>query len=446
MALSGLDIYKLLAKTNCRKCGYPTCLAFAMQLAKKAVSIDSCPHVNDEARAVLQEASMPPVRMVVVGSGERKLEIGEETVMFRHEEKFRRPCGIGLIIDDSSSDAAITAQAAALEKMSFERVGQVLKPDLVALRQTSNAQRFVGAVKTLIASTALPLAIMPKDADSLKVALEIAHARLPLVYRATAQNVKEYGALCSQYKVPLVVSAPDAHSLASLTVELKTMGAPDLVLEVDTTVLKDRLKDFTLMRRSALKKNVRSVGFPTIALIEREDAYDAALEAATYVVKYAGIVLMKRFDPALLLSLLTLRQNIYSDPQKPLQVEPKMYAVGEVNEKSPVLITTNFSLSYYTVLAEVEASRIPAYIMSVDTEGMSVLTAWAAEKFTPDRLSAAISSFGVTDKVNHKTVILPGYVAMLSGELEEQSGWKVVVGPKEAAQLPAFLKKLKDSE
>lgn len=445
MALSGLDIYKLLAKTNCRKCGYPTCLAFAMQLAKKAVSIDSCPFVNAEARVILQEASMPAVRMVVVGSGDRKLEIGEETVMFRHEEKFRRPCGIGLVIDDSSSDAAIARQAGDFEQMSFERVGQVLRPDLVALRQTSDTQRFLGALKSLLASTSMPLVLMPRDAASLKASLDIACERRPLVYRATARTVKEFGALCVQYKVPLVVSAPDAHALAALTVELKTAGVSDLVLEVDTAALKDRLKDFTLMRRSALKKSVRSVGFPTIAVIESDDSYAAALQASTYVAKYAGIVLLKRIDEPLLFSLLTLRQNIYSDPQKPLQVEPKMYAVGDATNTSPVLITTNFSLSYYTVLAEVEASKVGAYIMSVDTEGMSVLTAWAAEKFTPERLSTAIKAFGVADKVNHKTVVLPGYVAMLSGELEEQSGWKVVVGPKEAAQLPSFLKKLKDA-
>lgn len=443
MALSGLDIYKLLAKTNCRKCGHPTCLAFAMQLAKKAASIDACPVITDEARAILQEASMPPVKLVTVGAGDRRLDIGDETVMFRHEEKFRHPCGVGLIIEDSSTDAQILHAVSMVENMSFERVGQVLRPDLIALRQTGNLEKFIAALKTLMKGTALPLVLMPNDATALSAALEIAHASRPLVYKATARNAKEYGALAARHHVPLVASAPDAQALAALTAELKSAGVSDMVLEVGTDALRQQLAQLTLMRRSALKKSARAVGFPSIVVVGDNDPYGAALHAATSVAKYGGIVLLKQFDEALIFSLLTLRQNIYSDPQKPLQVEPKMYAIGDADEKSPVLITTNFSLSYYTVLGEVEASRIPAYIMSVDTEGMSVLTAWAAEKFTPDRLTAAINAFGVQDKVSHKTVIIPGYVALLSGELEEQSGWKVVVGPKEAAQIPSFLKNLK---
>jgi acetyl-CoA decarbonylase/synthase complex subunit gamma len=383
--------------------------------------------------------------MVTIGTGERTLIIGDETVMFRHEEKFRHPCGIGVIIDDSSDDARIRRAAGLVSEMKFERVGQVLMPDLIAVRQTADVGRFASVLREVSKFSAVPLVVMPKDAAALEQALEAVGASRPLVYRATHDNLREFGALCAQYKVPLVVSAPDAASLAELTVHAKTHATADLVLEVDRASMKDRLADVTLMRRSALKKGMRSVGFPVITVVAGDDLHEIAVSAATAIAKYSAIVLLNRFDPSLLLTLLTLRQNMYSDPQKPLQVEPKLYAIGDVSDQSPVLVTTNFSLSYYTVLGEVEASRIPAYIMSVNTEGMSVLTAWAAEKFTPQQVSAAIESSGVKKAVRHNTVILPGYVAMLSGELEEQSGCRVLVGPKEAAQIPGYLKKLRNS-
>lgn len=442
MALSGLDIYKLLPKTNCRECGFATCLAFAMQLAKKAASLDKCPYLSEEARRVLEASSLPPIKLVCIGEGESKLEIGNETVMFRHEEKFHHPCGIGFIIEDNLDDATIKQKLLKANGLKFERVGQQLTVNLVAVRQNSNAKRFVEAINLSFNNTSLALVLMSDDAAALRQALQISSSLRPLIYAATKDNKLEFAKLAQEFKVPLCVYEPDLEAMANLTTELNNQGVVDLILDTGKKAIPEKIWDLTQTRRQALKRSNRSLGYPAITIIEEEDPYEKAIEAATYIAKYAGIVLIKDIQPWQALALLTLRQNIYSDPQKPLQIEPKVYAVGAVSDKSPVLVTTNFSLTYYTVLGEVEASKIPSYIISVDTEGMSVLTGWAAEKFTPDKIVESMNKFAIKDLVAHTRLIIPGYVAVMSGDLEEKSGWQVVVGPKEAAGIPSFLKNL----
>jgi acetyl-CoA decarbonylase/synthase complex subunit gamma len=442
MALSGLDIYKLLPKTNCRECGFVTCLAFAMQLAKRAVSIDKCPYLTEEAKKILEASSLPPIKLVSIGVGDNKLEVGNETVLFRHEEKFHHPCGLGFIIEDTLSDLEIKQRLEKINKLKFERVGQELNVNLVAIRQNKDKKRFIEATKIILNNSNLVPVLMSEDLEALKEALEIAKDRKPLIYHATGDNISEISKLAKEFGVSLVVSAPDLETLSKLTQELNNQGAGDLILDTGTKPIKDKIWDLTQIRRQALKKSNRSLGYPTLVIIDNDAPYEEAMEAATYISKYASIILMKGIESWQALSLLTLRQNIYTDPQKPLQIEPKLYPVGQANDKSPVLVTTNFSLTYYTVLGEVEASKVPSYIISVDTEGMSVLTGWAAEKFTPDKITESINKFGVKDKVSHTRLVIPGYVAVMSGDLEEKSGWQVVVGPKEAAGIPSFLKNL----
>jgi acetyl-CoA decarbonylase/synthase complex subunit gamma len=442
MALSGLDIYKLLAKTNCKECGFATCLAFAMQIAKKALSIDKCPYLGAEAKAALETASLPPIRPVVIGMENNKLEVGNETVMFRHEEKFRNPCGLGFIIDDNLGDSQIKQSLEKINVLKFERVGQLLNVNLVAVKQNGDGKRFVEVVRQVAENTKLGLVLMSEDSAALKEALAISRERRPLIYGADSENLTNLAQLAKEFQVPLVARAKDLDGLSVLTQELSKQGLADLVLDTGTKKIKDKLWDLTQIRRLALKKSIRSLGYPCLVIVETEDSYAEALEAGTYILKYASIVLVRGFQNWQALSLLTLRQNIYTDPQKPLQIEPKVYKIGAVDEKSPLLVTTNFSLTYYTVLGEVEASKVPSYIMSVDTEGMSVLTAWAAEKFTPEKISDSLDKFAVKDLVAHKRLIIPGYVAVMSGDLEEQSGWQVRVGPKEAAGIPSFLKNL----
>lgn len=442
MALSGLDIYKLLPKTNCKECGFATCLAFAMQLAKKAVSIDKCPYLSDESKRALEASALPPIKLISIGAGDLKLEVGNETVMFRHEEKFHRPCGIGFIIDDTQADAEIKNRLEKINKLKFERVGQQLRVNLVALRQKGTAGRFIEALKLVYANTELALVLMAGDAEALKEALVLTKDKKPLVYRATKENLAQFAAVAAEFKVPLVVSSADLEGVSALTAELNSRGVADLVIDTGSKSIPQKLWDLTRIRRQALKKSNRALGYPVLVIVEEDDPYEEALVAATYIAKYAAIVLIKGIEAWQVLSLLTLRQNIYTDPQKPLQIEPKLYPVGQVTDKSPVLVTTNFSLSYYTVLSEVEASKVPSYILSVDTEGMSVLTAWAAEKFTPAKIAGSLKKSGVKEAVSHDRIVIPGYVAVISGELEDESGCKIIVGPKEAAGIPSFLKNL----
>ena len=443
MGLSGLDIYKLLPKTNCRECGFATCLAFAMQLAKKAAGIDKCPYLTTEVKAKLEAQALPPIKLITIGSGDRRLEIGNETVMFRHEEKFYRPTGIGFILDDNLADNEIKARIEKINQLKFERVGQSLEVNLVAIRQNNSSTRFIDTVKLVSAATPLGLVLMSNDLQALKGGLEILKGRNPLIYHATKENLNETGRLAKEHKVPLVAYAEDLEGVSGLTTALASQGLTDLIIETGKKSISEKIWDLTQSRRLALKKSDRSLGYPSLAVIKQDDPYAEVQEAASYISKYAGIVLIKGIEAWQVLALLTLRQNIYTDPQKPLQIEPKLYPIGQVNDKSPVLVTTNFSLSYYTVMGEVEASKIPAYIVSVDTEGMSVLTAWAAEKFTPHKIAESLNKFGVKDAVSHKQLVIPGYVAVMSGELQDESGFEVIVGPKEAAGIPAFLKNFK---
>jgi acetyl-CoA decarbonylase/synthase complex subunit gamma len=442
MALSGLEIYKLLPKTNCKECGFPTCLAFAMQIAAKKVELAKCPHVSEEAKKALESASRPPIRLVTIGTGENKLEIGNETVMFRHEQTFYHPAGIGFLIEDTAPD--IDGKIAKINKLHFERVGQQIGVDLIALKCSSGKlDTFLGMLKKVLGSSKLNLILISEDAALMKAAAAAAKERRPLIYAATKENLEAMAKIAKENSVPLAVRADSLDGLAELTQNATAQGVEDLVLDSANKELTQKISELTQIRRLALKKTYRPLGYPAIAFTTSTDPYQEITEAAAYIAKYAGIVIMKNVEPYEVLPLLTVRQNIYTDPQKPLQVEPKIYEVGQVTDKSPVLVTTNFSLTYYTVEAEVEGSRVPSYIISSHSEGLSVLTAWAAEKFTAESITKSINESGIKDKVSHQEIIIPGYVAVLSGKLEEESGWKVKVGPKEASGIPSYLKSIK---
>ena len=444
MALSGLDIYKLLPKTNCRECGFPTCLAFAMQIAAKKVSLSKCPHVTDQAKKALESASRPPIRLVTIGSGEQKLEVGNETVMFRHEETFYHPTGIGFLIEDTQDASQIDERIAKINKLKFERVGQQISVDLIAIKCSSGKKEtFQEVVRKVLSKSELNPILMSEDPEVIKAVAPLTKERRPLIYAATKDNVEPMLKLAKEFSLPLAVKGNSLEELSDLVQKITAQGVEDLVLDSGSKHLSQKINELTQIRRLALKKTYRPLGYPTIAITSTQDPYQEVTEAATYVAKYASIVIMKGVESWEVLPLLTVRQNIYTDPQKPLQVESKVYEIGQVNDKSPVLVTTNFSLTYYTVEAEVEGSRIPSYIISSYSEGLSVLTAWAAEKFTAETITKSLNECGIKDKVSHQEIIIPGYVAVLSGKLEEDSGWKVKVGPKEASGIPSFLKALK---
>ena len=324
MALSGLDIYKLLPKTNCRECGFVTCLAFAMQLAKKAVAVDKCPYLGEESKKILQSASQPPIKLISFGYGDNKSEVGNETVLFRHEEKFHHPCAIGFIIEDALSDSQVKKKLEKINSLKFERVGQELKVNIIAVRQSKDAQRFLVVVKLVSQNSPLALMLMSQDQQALEKALEITKDKKPLVYPADVQDLAGVSQLCLKFKVPLVVSTVEPDKAANLVVELHNRGIEELAIEVSGKSISERLWNLTQIRRQALKKKNRALGYPALVIVDREDPYLEAAEAATYIAKYAGIILLRGIESWEVLSLLTLRQNIYTDPQKPLQIEPKL--------------------------------------------------------------------------------------------------------------------------
>ena len=439
MALTGLDIYKQLPKTNCKECGSPTCLAFAMKIAAKQVALDQCPHVSEEAKAALGSASQPPVRSVAIGRGENKIEIGNETVLFRHEETFHHETAVAIRIKESDPEADRKIERA--NQLHFERVGMEIGVNLLALEggagEPGNYASFVAAAA---AKTGLGLILIGNNPAGLKAALEKIKDRQPLLYPADRNNFREMAALARESGCPLGVKGAGVEETADLSLKIKGLGVENLVLDTTPSDLKTAVIDQTVIRRQALKKNFRPLGYPTIAFTSGKSEFSDALEASVFVAKYVSIVVTGIDRPEFLLPLLTARQNIYTDPQKPIQVEPKLYTVGEPDKSSPVMVTTNFSLTYFTVEGEVDASRIPAYIVVVNTEGTSVLTSWAADKFNPKVITKALNDYRITERVNHKNLIIPGYVAVISGKLEDESGWKVLVGPREASGIPKYLK------
>jgi len=444
MALTGLDIYKKLPQTNCGECGVPTCLAFAMKLAAGGANLDSCPHVSQEAKDALSEASAPPMREVTIGRGDNTLKIGGEQVLFRHEKTFFNPCGFALVIDDAMDAGDVDSRLDALNNMRFERVGFELKIDLAALRCSSgDKSAFASLVEKVKGACNLPLVIMTEDADIMSAALGLCGAEKPLMAWAAADNFQDMTDLAEKYKCPLVVRGASLEELSQLTNQISKSGVQDLVLDSGARDLSNTLENLVMMRRAALKKKFRPLGYPTIAFpcLETGDEMLEAVHAAVYVIKYGGIIVMESLAPWKALPLFVLRQNIYTDPQRPMQVKEGFYDFASPDESAPVLVTTNFSLTYYIVSSEIEASKRPARLGIVDAEGLSTLTAWAAGKFTAEKIAAFIKNSGIEDRVKHRKVVIPGYVAQIKGELEEElEGWEVQVGPREASELSGFLK------
>jgi len=440
MALTGLEIYKLLPKKNCGECGPPTCLAFAMSLAAGKAALDACPYVSDAAKEALGSASAPPIRLVKIGAGEKTVELGDETVLFRHDKTFFHPTGIAFLVEDSLNETELTQKLNEINALEFNRVGLHYEVDMVAIRQTGDADRFKLAVKKVAAGTRLALVLITEDIEAAGQALEVCKDKKPLLYGATESNYSGMVELAKKYNVPLGVKAENIFKLSDLVEKITALGHKELVLDSGARSTSQVLADLTQMRRAAIKKKFRPFGYPTVAFTSLEDPMEEIIQAQVYISKYASMIVLKTTAKHLVLPLLTWRQNLYTDPQKPIQVESKIYEVGNVTADSPVYLTTNFSLTYFSIESEVEGSKVPAYIIPVDTDGTSVLTAWAAGKFSAEKIAEVINSIGIADKVKHREVILPGYVAVLSGKLEEKSGWKVIVGPREAAGIAAFAK------
>ena len=442
MALSGIQIYKLLPQTNCKDCGFPTCLAFAMKLAAKQVELSSCKHIKPEAKAQLAESSEPPVRLVTLKANGVEVKVGNEVVLFRHEKTFYNKPGVFLRVRDQEDAATLQAKVTAADGYVTNYVGMDLKLDGIAVQGSGSPEAFAKAVSDVRAISKRPLILIHRNPEAMAAGLRLLAGETPLIHAASAENWQAMGALAKQHNAALVVTAPTVDGLADLTAKLKEMGVNDMVLDPQANTLGKSLTVNTQIRRLALRKNFRPLGYPIITFPgDCPDAGSEAVLAAHSISKYAGFVVIDRLDAEMIYPLLVMRENIFTDPQKPIQVLPGVYEINNPKPDSPVLVTTNFSITYFSVANEVESSGLPAWLVVTDAEGMSVLTAWAAGKFDAERIAKAIKTYDVASKINRKRIVIPGQVAVLSGELEEElSGWEIRVGPREAVDLPGFMK------
>lgn len=444
MALTGIQIFKLLPKTNCKECGVPTCLAFAMNLASGKAELDACPYVSDDARAQLAEASAPPIRPVAVGKGVRAAKTGGETVLFRHEKTFFNPTMFAGIITSDTSEDDVCAKVNAWNALQYERVGLNLRPELVALKDVNgDGVAFASLAKIIAEKSEFNLVLMSESADVIEGAVKTAGFKRPLIYAATMDTADAFGKIALDNDLPLAIKSDSVDGLIALSDKLTGMGLKDLVLDSGAREIKQALEDQVAMRRAALKDANRSLGFPTITF-PCEMATNIATEgliASMFVAKYGGIVVMSDLTTEVIFPLLLERLNIFTDPQRPMTVEEGIFEIGTPDENSPVLVTTNFALTYFIVSGEIEASKVSSWLLIKDAEGLSVLTAWAAGKFGGDDVGLFVKKSGIMDKVKHTEVIIPGYAAAIAGDVEEElPGWTVTVGPREAAHLAGFLK------
>ena len=447
MGLTGIQIFKLLPKTNCGECGVPTCLAFAMNLAAGKAELDSCPYVSDEAREQLAEASAPPIRPVAIGAGPRAFKVGGETVMFRHEKTFYNPTGLAALIPSDMDADALDKKLKIWNAFQYERVGLNLRPELAALKDVNgDAAAFAAVAKKIAEESEFGLVLMSEKPDVIKAAIDVCAFKKPLIYAATSDNADEMGNLAKESGLPLAVKAENMDDLIALSDKLTGMGLKDLVLDSGAREMKALFQDQVVIRRAPLKAGNKSLGFPTITF-PCEMADNLATEsliAAMLIAKYAGIVVLSDFEGESLFPLLLERLNIFTDPQRPMTVTEGIYEIGSPDENSPVLITTNFSLTYFIVSGEIEGSRVPSWLLIMDTEGLSVMTAWAAGKFSGDAVAMFVKKCGIADKVAHKKIIIPGYAAAISGEMEEDlPDWDILIGPRDASLLPKYLKDMK---
>jgi len=445
MALTGIEIFKKLPKTNCGECGVPTCLAFAMKLAAGQAELSACPYVSELAKAELAEASAPPIRPLVIGAGDQALKIGGETVMFRHEKRFVGPTGIAVLVSDKMSEGEVDSRLKKLKELQFERVGLKLQADLVAVKgESGDPAKFEALVKKVKEQLdGKGVVLMCEDPKVLSAGAKIMADRKPLLYAATKANADAMVQLAKEVSAPLAVKAGNLDELAELTAKLTAAGLKDLVLDSGARTTRKVLEDQIVIRRAALMKKFRPLGFPTITFPCEitDDPMKETLLAAMLVAKYAGIVVLSDFEGHSLFPLLVERMNIFTDPQRPMATSEGIYEINGPNENSPVLVTSNFSLTYFIVSGEIEGSRVPSWLLVKDTEGLSVMTAWAAGKFGAELIAPFVKKCGIAAKIKHRKLIIPGYAAVISGELEEElPDWKISIGPREAGHIPAYLK------
>ncbi len=448
MALTGIQILKMLPKKNCGECGIPTCLAFAMKVAAGQTEIAECPYVSDEVKEQIGEASAPPIRTVKIGGGEHLFTTGGETCLFRHEKRFENPTGIAVLVTTAMDEAAVAGRLERFKSLRYERVGVLLKADLVAVRDAKNeAASFTALVKKVLADCPdAKLILLSESPDHLAAAAKECGERKPLLFGATPDNAEAMAGVGQECGCPVGVKGKNVDETVEIAEKLLAAGLKDLVIDTGARTVKAAFEDNVVARRAAVKSKYKPLGFATITFPCEisDDPLLEAMVASVLIAKYAGIVVLSDLQGDTLFPLLLERLNIFTDPQRPMVVQEDVYPVNGPTEDSPVLLTCNFSLTYFIVSGEIEGSKVPSWLLIKDTEGLSVLTAWAAGKFGADMIAQFMKKSGIMEKVKHRELIIPGYLASMKGELEEElPEWKITIGPREAGHLPAFLKEWK---
>lgn len=443
MPISGSEIVKMLpGRKPCKDCGFPTCFAFAMKLATGGASLDKCPYLSPEVKAKLEDLLAPAIKLVTIGTGDNKVQVGNEEVIYRHEKTYIHPPGIGILISDTEEDARVDEKIKKVKELQFPWVGLTLKAELLALQfESGNKNQYLNLVKKA-AQSQLGLILISRDLEVLFAARDLCADQRPLLYPITKENIDQAIPRIKEKPTPLGVYGTGIEELIPLTQKLKEAGLDELLLDPGSKNIQEAIRDQTFIRRAALKQGFRPLGYPTIAFpcFMAKDGLKELLTASVFIIKFASVIILSDFDQNTLLPLLVQRLNIYTDPRFPMAVEEKYYEIGTPDENSPVLITSNWALTYFIVSSAIEATKIPSYLCVKDTEGLGVLTGWAAGKFTGDSVAAMVKKSGIESKVKNKKIVIPGRVARIKGEMEDAlPGWEVVVGPREAAGIGAFL-------
>ena len=440
MAVKGLDIFKLSPKKNCKECGSPTCMAFCMKVAQGAVPITKCPYMSEEAIALLSEATAPPMQTITVGAH----KLGGETVMMRHEKTLVNRNLFAATLDTSMDDASIEERIALVKKVDYERIGEREMVECVFVHDAGDCAKFVELCKKAAALPDRTVIIDTKDVETAKAAVEAIKDSKPILNGANKDNFNDMNEIAKAAGLVLGVSGTDLSELHDTVAALEKAGNKNLILDVTAPTIKETFANAVLVRRTAIKDGDRTFGYPSIVnlgvLCNHDEHLETAL-AAMFVVKYGSIIVMDKVGYAEALPLYGLRQNIFTDPQKPMKVAPGIYPINGAGPDDPCALTVDFALTYFLVSGELERSKIPVNLLITDASGMSVLTAWAAGKFSSTSVKKFFDEFDIASKINNRTLIIPGKVAVMKGEIQDKlPEWNVVVGTREAVELVKFLR------
>ena len=444
MAVKGLDIFKLSPKTNCKECGSPTCMAFCMKVAQGAVSIDKCPHMSDEAKALLSEATAPPMKTITVGAGDNAHKLGGETVLFRHEKTLVNRSLYAVSLCTCMDDATVDEKLADMAKVDYERIGEREYVEVVLVHDEKGDADRLKALCEKVAATGRVVVIDCENVDTVKPAVEAIKDSKPILNGANAGNYEAMNAVATAAGVTLGVRGADLSELHDTVAALEKAGNKNLVLDVTGKDAKETYGNAVMVRRAAIKDGDRTFGYPSIVNLSKIASGDIHLQtayAALFTVKYGSIIVMDKVSYAESLPLHGLRQNIFTDPQKPMKVAPGIYPMNGATADSPCMLTVDFALTYFLVSGEIERSKVPVNLLITDASGMSVLTAWAAGKFSSSSVKKFFDEFDLAGKINSRTLVIPGKVAVMKGEIQDKlPEWNVVVGTREAVEIVKFLK------